>query len=127
MDPRSTTKLYSFEKYEEEDDDDVFYDELRRQVMQLTAEDDDSTTETRKQGPLYNHGPCSVCRPGCHYDWPGNKEDCATAPAWILSLWRSGNGTGVFIPQNVQSGRKNRSRRKKTERGITYRPVARMN
>lgn len=111
------TKVHSFEEYEEEDD--VFYDELRRQVLQLTAEDDDDVhedvyenkilnrIEARKQGP-YN-GPCSVPQPLCYYNWPGNKEDCAAIPAWMLNLWRSGNGTGVFIPQTVQSRRKNRS------------------
>ncbi|KAI3453005.1 hypothetical protein Pfo_009668 [Paulownia fortunei] len=127
-----TTEIYSFDEYEEEDD--VSYDELRRQVLQLTAEDDDedvhenkilNTIEAQKQGP-YN-GPCIVPQPSCYYNWLGNKEDCAAAPAWILNLWRSGNGTGVFIPQTVQSRSKNRSRRKKNERGRTYKRVEKMN
>ncbi|KAG8382926.1 hypothetical protein BUALT_Bualt05G0130600 [Buddleja alternifolia] len=119
------------------EEDDVFYDELRRQVLQLTAEDDDhnvgediyennnlNMVEVRKQGP--NNGPRSVSQPRCYYNWPENKEDCA-APAWILNLWRTGNGTGVFIPQTVQTRRKNRSRRKKNERGRTYKLVETMN
>ncbi|KAL3644643.1 hypothetical protein CASFOL_009823 [Castilleja foliolosa] len=120
----------SIHEYEEEYD--VIYDELRQQVMQLTADDEDvdesemknlNVIEARKQGPLlYGHKPGSY-----YYDWPGiNKEDCGATPAWMLSLWRSGNGTGVFIPRTVQYGMKNnRSRRKKNVRGIAYRPVAR--
>ncbi|GFP96615.1 hypothetical protein PHJA_001805600 [Phtheirospermum japonicum] len=119
----------SIDEYEEEYD--VFYDELRRQVLQLTADDEDvhesetktrNVAEARKQGPLLLYGPN---RPrSYYYDWPGIKEDCGAAPAWMLSLWRSGNGTGVFIPQPGMKS--NRSRRKKNfEREITYRPVAR--
>ncbi|PIN17543.1 hypothetical protein CDL12_09795 [Handroanthus impetiginosus] len=121
-----TTKVYSFDEFEEEDY--VFYSELRRQVWQLTDEDEDvyknknlNMVQAPKQVPL-----CSVLQSRCNYDWPGNKEDCAAAPAWILNLWRSGNGTGVFIPQ-MPSRRKNRSRRKKNERGRIYKPVEKMN
>ncbi|KAL1556627.1 hypothetical protein AAHA92_12221 [Salvia divinorum] len=112
----------------EEEDDDVFYCELRRQVLQLTAEDDDNDVceakamEVRKQGP-YVVAPTPVC----YHGWPGIKEDCSSAaPAWIVNLWRSGNGTGVFIPQGVQSRRTNRSRRK-NGRGKAYKRVERMN
>ncbi|KAG6405583.1 hypothetical protein SASPL_133174 [Salvia splendens] len=92
----------------EEEDDDVFYCELRRQVLQLTAEDDDDDVcdaMVRKQGP-YVGAP----QPVCYHDWPGIDEGCGfAAPAWIVNLWRSGNGTGVFIPQGVQSRRTDRS------------------
>lgn len=91
------------------EEDDSFYDELRRQILQLTAEEDDvdedmyrkKIIEARKQSPL--HGPLR------YYDWPGIKEDCIATPAWMLNLWRSGNGTGVFIPQTLHSSGKNRS------------------
>lgn len=107
---KHTTKVYSSDEFEEGDD--VFYDELRRQVLQLTAEDDDDDggdedAYKKKIPGARRQGPCSVRRPRCYYNWPGNEEDCAAAPAWMLNLWRSGNGTGVFIPQTVQ--RKNRS------------------
>ncbi|KAK4399926.1 hypothetical protein Sango_1098700 [Sesamum angolense] len=128
---KHTTKVYSSDQYFEEDDD-TFYDELRRQVLQLTADDDEDAYEnkilqSRKQGRKQglHTGPCSVRQPRCYYNWPGNKEDCAAAPAWMLNLWRSGNGTGVFIPQTVQ--RKNRSRRKKNEKGRTYKRVEKTN
>ncbi|KAL8549422.1 hypothetical protein ACS0TY_008309 [Phlomoides rotata] len=119
--------VHSLEDYREDDDDDGFYDELRRQILQLTAEDDDDVDgdegvhrnkilEARKQGPLL--GPLR------YYDWPGIKKDCIATPAWMLSLWRSGNGTGVFIPQTLHSSGKNRSR-KNNERGRRYRRVER--
>jgi hypothetical protein len=114
------TNVDLFDEFEY-DDDDVFYVELRRRVLQLTAEDDlddedvyvnknPNTVETRKQG--LNDCFFGVTENRGYYNWPGNKED-QTTPAWICSSWRTVNGTGVFIPQTVQSRRKNRSRRKK--------------
>ncbi|KAG8366577.1 hypothetical protein BUALT_Bualt17G0094400 [Buddleja alternifolia] len=76
--------------------------------------------EARKEGT--DKGPRSVTQCRSYYNWPDNKEDYA-APAWILNLWRSGNGTGVFIPQISQSRRKYKPRRKKNERGTTYKRV----
>ncbi|KAH6763007.1 hypothetical protein C2S52_020440 [Perilla frutescens var. hirtella] len=125
------TTVHSLEEYED-DDDDVFYDELRKQVLQLTADEDDGAYETkiinaikaRNQGPY--HG---LPQPICYYGWPGMKADCAAAatPAWMVNLWRSNaNGTGVFIPQGVQTRRKNRSRRK-NDKGRAYRRVEKMN
>lgn len=104
--------IKQIEEYKEEDDG--FYDDLRRQILQLTNEEEDDDVhkdhvlknkivEARKQGPL--HGPLR------YYDWPGIKEDSSATPAWMLKLWRSGNGTGVFIPQTVQFSGKNRSSR----------------
>ncbi|KAL2484764.1 Uncharacterized protein Adt_29520 [Abeliophyllum distichum] len=126
---------FSYDKFEEEDD--VFYDELRRQVLLLTAEDSDdeelrengtspNMAEARKHGSIAMSS--SVNPPGCFYNWSGNKEDYA-APACILNLWRTGNGTGVFIPQIIQSRRRNKPRRKKNknERGRTFRQVEKMN
>ncbi|KAG6407823.1 hypothetical protein SASPL_130822 [Salvia splendens] len=112
----------------QEEEDDVFYCELRRQVLQLTAEDDDGDVceakamKVRKQGPYVG-----ALQPVCYQGWPGIKEGCGSAaPAWIVNLWRSGNGTGVFIPQGVQSRRTNRSRRK-NGRGKGHKRVERMN
>ncbi|XP_022852177.1 uncharacterized protein LOC111373829 [Olea europaea var. sylvestris] len=145
MDFHSTLKpevyaknVFLYGEYEEEleEDDEVFYCELRRQVLLLTAEDSDdeeldenrsspNMAEARKHGsiPMLS----SVKPSGCLYNWSGNKEDYAT-PASILNLWRTGNGTGVFIPQIVQSRRKNRPRRKKKNESVrTYRQVDKMN
>ncbi|CAI9761842.1 unnamed protein product [Fraxinus pennsylvanica] len=129
--------VFSYDEFEEghEEDDGVFYSELRRQVLLLTAEDSDeelhenrnspNMTEARKHGSIPM--PSSVKPPSCFYNWSGNKDDYA-APAWVLNLWRTGNGTGVFIPQIVQSSRRNKPRRrKKNERGRTYRHVDQMN
>lgn len=106
-----TTNFYLFDEFEYEDD--VFYCEFREQVLELTAEDEEEepyenkkSNMARKQSP--NYGPCGVSQDRGYYNWPGNKVDHA-APAWILNLWRSGNGTGVFIPQIVQSKKKTRT------------------
>ncbi|PIN23698.1 hypothetical protein CDL12_03579 [Handroanthus impetiginosus] len=128
------TNIHSFDEFEY--DDDVFYSELRRQVLQLTAEDDEreevqlyenknpNTVTTRK--PSANIGPFGFSQERGYDNWPVNEED-HSAPAWILNSRRIGNGTGVFIPQVVQSRRKNRPRRKKNERGRTYKRVDEMN
>ncbi|CAI9779254.1 unnamed protein product [Fraxinus pennsylvanica] len=128
--------LYDEFEEEREEDDDVFFCELRRQVLLLTEEDSDdeelhenrnspNMAEDRKHGSIPM--PSSVKPSGCFYNWSGNKEDYA-APAWILNLWRTGNGTGVFIPHIIQSRRKNKPRRKKkNERGRTYGQVEKMN
>ncbi|KAL8518287.1 hypothetical protein ACS0TY_009591 [Phlomoides rotata] len=98
------------------DEDDVFYSELRKQVLQLTAEDEEEEVYENKNLSVvaeHKHG----FNNGSYYDWAGNKEDFA-APVWMLNLWRPGNGTGVFIPQVVQqTKKKNKSRRKRNERG----------
>ncbi|KAL2510036.1 uncharacterized protein Fot_33683 [Forsythia ovata] len=105
-------------------------------MLPVTAEDSDdeelhensspNMAEARKHGSIAMSS--SVKPPGCFYNWSGNKEDYA-APAWILNLWRTGNGTGVFIPQIIQSRRRNKPRRKKNknERGRTFRQVEKMN
>ncbi|XP_057765769.1 uncharacterized protein LOC130986379 [Salvia miltiorrhiza] len=120
---------FQFEEYEYEDD--VFYSELRKQVLQLTAEDDDveeqvyrnkNSNKVAAQREGLDDGHRHISRDGGYYDWPPNKEEVA-APAWVMNLWRTGNGTGVFIPQIVQSKKKNRPRRKRNERGRTYKRV----
>ncbi|XP_022889379.1 uncharacterized protein LOC111404879 [Olea europaea var. sylvestris] len=129
--------VFSYDEFEEEheEDDDVFYSELRRQVMLLTAEDsDDEELRENRSSPNMNearkHGSIpmtsSVKPPTCFYNWSGNKEDYA-APAWILNLWRTGNGTGVFIPQIVRSRRNKPRRTKKNEKGRTYRQIEKKN
>jgi len=88
-------------------DDDTFYTEIRRQILQLTSEDEDLLVEkpfnkasvggsTRlpynNTPPLANHF-CS---------WEAQSSG---SPDLHVNLWKSGRGTGVFIPQ-VVTGRK---------------------
>ncbi|KAH6834476.1 hypothetical protein C2S53_004211 [Perilla frutescens var. hirtella] len=127
-----TTNIYMYDDFEYEDD--VFYSELRKQVLQLTAEDDDDQEQAvfdesknlnmvaPQKGGHDDGARHRVSLDGGYYNWPRNKEEVA-APAWIMNLWKTGNGTGVFIPQIVQSKKKNRPRRRKNERGRTYRRV----
>lgn len=101
------------------EEDDVFYTELRRQVLQLT-EDDEYQQESyqitnRNNVATPKHAlrcrSVSVDRGG-HYKWPQNykgEEEQLATPAWILKLWTTGNGTGVFIPQIAPSRTRNRS------------------
>ncbi|KAL1564935.1 hypothetical protein AAHA92_07213 [Salvia divinorum] len=103
---------FQFDEFEYEDD--VFYSELRKQVLQLTAEDDDDAQEHN----IKNSNAVAAQKEGRrgYYDWPQHNKE-VVGPAWIVNASRTGNGTGVFIPQIVQSKRKNRSRRKRNERG----------
>ena len=95
---------FQFDDLEYEDD--VFYSELRKQVLQLTADDDDDDIQEHK---IKNSNAVAAQKEGrCgYYNWPQHKEEVA-APAWIMNASRTGNGTGVFIPQIVRSRRKNR-------------------
>lgn len=95
---------FQFDELEYEDA--VFYSELRKQVLQLTADDDDDVQEHK----IKNSNAVAAQREGRrgYYDWLQHKEEAATR-AWIMNASRTGNGTGVFIPQIVQSRRRNRS------------------
>ncbi|KAG6425254.1 hypothetical protein SASPL_115681 [Salvia splendens] len=110
-----------FQLQELEYEYDVFYSELRKQVLQLTAEDDDDDVQEHK---IKNSNAVAAQKEGRrgYYDWPQHNEEVA-APTWIMNASITGNGTGVFIPQIVQSRRKNRSRRKRNERGQTNKGV----
>ncbi|EYU40871.1 hypothetical protein MIMGU_mgv1a015666mg [Erythranthe guttata] len=112
----TTNNLYSF--FDEfdmyADDDDVYYSELERQVLQLTADDDeqDQHFDANKniiispadKGLIVNNV-SRVLNGGNYYNWPESQDNLA-APAWISNLWKTGNGTGVFIPQIVLQSRK---------------------
>lgn len=98
------------------DEDDLFYAELRRQVLLLTAEDDEECQESKlpnSDKPIeqrLNTSPVSVLPPGCYYNWSGSDET-ESVPTWLFNLWKSGNGTGVFIPQIIKSRRRYRPSR----------------
>ncbi|THG10480.1 hypothetical protein TEA_012508 [Camellia sinensis var. sinensis] len=103
------------------DDDDAFYAELRRQILILTSEDDDDADLPRSKHSNLTRGAregssprfSASLIPGSYFSWlekeNTNTNACAV-PVWLVNLWRSGNGTGVFIPHIVKS----RRRRKKS-------------
>lgn len=117
--------------YLQEEDDDAFYHELRRQVLQLTDEEEEDDDGLHASVTKVLNMKVGAAKARCYYDWTGNREDYC-APAWIVKLWRTGNGvgTGVFIPQmtaDVQPTRKTtRSRRRSERAGRTYRRVEKM-
>ncbi|KAF5457663.1 hypothetical protein F2P56_021749 [Juglans regia] len=119
---------------DEHDNNDILYAEIRRQILLLTAdEDDEDFQKTRRRnssgvakGRSSKNSLTSACsypailQPGSYFNWWEN-EDTNSAPAWLLNLWKNGNGTGVFIPQIVKSrtyykpGRMNRRMYKRVE------------
>ncbi|CAK9176232.1 unnamed protein product [Ilex paraguariensis] len=113
--------------------DDAFYAEIRRQILLLTADDDkdfnknNDSGSTRVTTHTTNYGYAIAQPSGSYFFWPGN-ENTDTIPPRVLNLWRTGNGTGVFIPQVVKPRRRhNKPRRKKIDKGRTYQPVAHKN
>ncbi|MCD7466268.1 hypothetical protein HAX54_002826 [Datura stramonium] len=125
--------------FRDEFEDDDFYDELRRQVLILTEEEEyvQQSNEIKNSNRVQMRS--SVLQQqqpkGIQFYWYGdNSEDDNKVPKWLLDLWRKGNykdevlnGTGVFIPHIIKSRRRNKSRRKNTERGKAYKPVTTRN
>ncbi|XP_051144796.1 uncharacterized protein LOC127260855 [Andrographis paniculata] len=115
-------EMHKEDDFQEGDDD--FYNELRKQVMQLTADDDDDEDERDGDGDLVdeifkarNRGLCSGLPAGYYHKWDVSKQECAVpAPVWMINMRKTGNGTGVFIPQAVYSRRRRNRSRKKNNR-----------
>ncbi|KAG7982433.1 hypothetical protein I3843_04G052400 [Carya illinoinensis] len=117
----------------EHDSNDILYAEIRRQILLLTADEDEDFQKTRRRnssgvakGRSSKNSLTSACsypailQPGSYFNW-GENEDANSVPAWLLNLWKNGNGTGVFIPQIVKSrtyckpGRMNKRMYKRVE------------
>ncbi|KAH0674932.1 hypothetical protein KY285_022733 [Solanum tuberosum] len=121
--------------FRDEFEGDDFYDELRRQMLILTTEDEEDyvqqSNDQIKNSKRVEMKSLVLQQPkGIQFYWYGDKEDYNKVPKWLLDLWNKGNrgevlnGTGVFIPHIVKSRRRNKSRRKNTERGQIYKPVS---
>lgn len=100
---------------------DAYYAELGKQILLLTADDDELVDDTahyrsadtqRKQDPnsLAISFP-ATSQPGSYFNW-WERQKTNSVPAWPENSWRSnGSGTGVFIPQIVNSRRYRRGMR----------------
>lgn len=96
-----------------DEEDDHFYAELRKQILLLTAEEEDNVEVQELQRnklqisakslqQRFNNWPGSALHHGCYYNWSGD-EATEAVPTWLFNLWKSGNGTGVFLPQITKS------------------------
>ncbi|CAL5399603.1 unnamed protein product [Camellia sinensis] len=123
---------------EEITDDDVFYAELRRQILVLTADDDDygnnrDVPENKHlrsaSGAKQGTGFCcsATVIPGSYFSWLENEGTNAVPPTWLVNLWRTGNGTGVFIPHIVKSRRRHKNRGRNNDKGRIYKPMPNKN
>lgn len=97
-------------------DDDTFYAEIRRQILLLTSEDNEDSLERKryKSTSVGNNGYGGSIRsvysrtspPASNFcSWETNSSD--SPPYWLVSLWKNGKGTGVFIPQAASSAPNN--------------------
>ncbi|KAK8537500.1 hypothetical protein V6N13_042426 [Hibiscus sabdariffa] len=118
-----------YEYQEIEDENDVFFAEITRQILALTADEDceetggiDSVSSgINKQGSRRAVGNfSSSLQHGMYFSWP-DSQNTDSVPTWLANLWRTGNGTGVFIPLITKSTRRRRPGRKNGRK--VYRPV----
>ncbi|CAJ1932310.1 unnamed protein product [Sphenostylis stenocarpa] len=89
-------------------DDDTFYAEIRRQILQLTSEDEEDLLVVKpfNQASVGGSTRLAYNRTSPHANhfcsWETQSSSSADLP---VNLWKSGRGTGVFIPQ-VVTGKK---------------------
>lgn len=84
-------------------DDDTFYAEIRRQILQLTSEDEDLSAEKQPFNEACVGGstrPPPLAKYSC--SWEAQSSSSSPLP---VNFWKSGRGTGVFIPR-VVTGKK---------------------
>ncbi|KAL5826079.1 hypothetical protein ACOSQ4_017876 [Xanthoceras sorbifolium] len=122
-------------QFEDVNEDDVFYAELRRQILLLTADEDEdhedlllhrtrpnSVNATERNSINLMSSSSTMQQPGTgsYFNWWGSSKSYSV-PAWLVNLWRngngSGNGTGVFIPHIVKT-RRHKAGRTKDERRV---------
>ncbi|KAJ1385284.1 hypothetical protein SESBI_41800 [Sesbania bispinosa] len=113
-------------------DDDSFYAEIRRQILLLTSEDNEELLERKRFNPSGVGNGSSISNrsvfkstsspsTSSHFcSWETNSS--GSPPDWLVSLWKNGKGTGVFIPQAV-TGRNNQRQGKMNSRRQMYKPV----
>ncbi|XP_020204885.1 uncharacterized protein LOC109790179 [Cajanus cajan] len=107
-------------------DDDTFYAEIRRQILQLTSEEDeDLLVQKRFNQSSVGHGGSrrlvwdSTTLANHFCSWETHSSG---SPDWLVNLWKSGRGTGVFIPQ-VVTGKKHQRTGTVNSRKQIYKPV----
>ncbi|TKY69383.1 hypothetical protein E2542_SST05656 [Spatholobus suberectus] len=110
-------------------DDDTFYAEIRRQILQLTSEDDEDLVVKQRfnQASVGNGGSTRLAYnstsppPASHFC--SRETHSSGSPDWLVNLWKSGRGTGVFIPQ-VVTGKKYQRPGTINSRKQIYKPEA---
>ncbi|THG13909.1 hypothetical protein TEA_016064 [Camellia sinensis var. sinensis] len=80
---------------------------------------------TRKEielQPVEGTGFCcsATVIPGSYFSWLENEGTNAVPPTWLVNLWRTGNGTGVFIPHIVKSRRRHKNRGRNNDKGRIF-------
>ncbi|KAL4609871.1 hypothetical protein ACB092_08G012500 [Castanea dentata] len=110
--------------------EDDIYAEIRRQILLLTADDDEDLPKdnpksfgaAKRSSNSFKARCITGLQSGSYFYWWEDKNT-NSVPAWLASLWRTGNGTGVFIPQAVKSRRSYNLGRMNNERRIIYKRV----
>ncbi|MBA0805717.1 hypothetical protein Gohar_005209 [Gossypium harknessii] len=109
-------------EHDEIDEDDVFFAEIQRQILLLTADDDDhQAAGAGVNNPGSRRKAVENLSSSFHHGWYFSWPETDSVPTWLANLWRTGNGTGVFIPHITTSTRRHRPGRK--DRRKVYRPV----